>query len=276
MDGLPKNKKPWKRLDDKDNVGLDSYLFERKLQEVYDKKTPSNDLPKPLKAVKKLFKKKPKKSSVQATVKPAKKRKKTQLIDAPYIAPKRPDTPVSAVKSHKKLIIIPRVTLKKPGSNVMIGIGTFLLIAVVVVSAPPNKQATGVLGEVTDATPAPQKPDFTVLAPKNNATIQSKIKFDATKRVASYTDEVEGAHLVINQQKLGETELKDSEFLRRTSLNFNLTKEVTTKKGQAFIGENKEKGNQFAFFIYNNFLFLLQSDKTLKFQSIVEYIDSLQ
>ena len=283
MDGLPKNKKPWKRPDERDNVGLDSYLFERKLQEVYDVKTASDDTPKPVKALKKLFKKKPKQPKVAQATKPAKvkKRKKVQLIDAPYIAPKRPVTPAVPVKKQRKNVhvhvTVPKVSFKKPSSKTVVGLSTVFLVAVAVIGAAPNKQNKGVLGEVTDIKPIAQKPDFTVLTPvANQPAIQSKVKFDASKKVASYVDTLEGANLVINQQKLGETELKDTEFLRRTSIGFNLNKEVTTKKGQAFIGENKEKNTQFAFFIYNGFLFLLQSDKTLKFQSVVDYIDSLQ
>lgn len=283
MDGLPKNKKPLRQPDQRDNIGLDSYLFERKLQEVYDVKTPRSDRPKPLKALKKVFKKRPKKlilQTQQAVKKSEKKRKKTQLIDAPNIAPKRVVVQPKIAKKRKKLTIMPhfklqktKLALKRHKPRVLalgvlafaIGVGAFVWLG-------PNKPKTDVLGQTTDVV---QKPDFEVLTTGQNQHT-ANIKFDPSKRVASYTDTLDGANLVINQQKLGETELKDTEFLRRTALSFNLNKEVITKKGQAFIGENIEKDTQFAFFIYNGFLFLIQSNKTLKYQTIVEYIDSLQ
>lgn len=283
MDGLPKNKKPLRQPDQRDNIGLDSYLFERKLQEVYDVKTPSSDRPKPLKALKRVFKKRPKKLTLQtqqAVKKSAKKRKKSQLIDAPNIAPKRAVVQPKSAKKRKKLTILPQFkfqnakqALKRHKPKVLalgalavaIGVGAFVWLG-------PSKPKIGVLGQTTDTV---QKPDFEVLKSGQNQHT-ANIKFDASKRVASYTDTLDGANLVINQQKLGETELKDTEFLRRTALSFNLNKEVITKKGQAFIGENIEKDTQFSFFIYNGFLFLIQSNKTLKYQTIVEYIDSLQ
>ena len=273
MDGLPTNKKPVRQPGQRDNVGLDNYLFERKLQEVYDKKKPSDDSPKPIQKFKALFKKKPKQVSVQSRQKVARKqRKKTQLIDAPYIAPKRPQPTVVAVKTRKKH----RVRIHKKLRLQHAAVGVFVFAAALAITTTPPQKTTGVLGDTSQVKDVAQKPDFTVLAPTNNPTVQSKIKFDPTRRVASYVDTLGGANLVINQQKLGETELKDSEFLRRTSLNFNLNKELTTKKGQAFMGENKDKNTLFSFFIYNDFLFLIQSDKIIKYQDVVEYIDSLQ
>ena len=45
MDGLPNNKKPWGKAKQQKPLALDDYLFERKLQEIYDKKQVSNDMP---------------------------------------------------------------------------------------------------------------------------------------------------------------------------------------------------------------------------------------
>lgn len=279
MDGLPKNKKPWNKEHERQQIALDDYLFERKLQEVYDKKSASNDLPVLFKKISRTVKKattsvKMKVGRKSAAVPAAniKKKPAPPLIDAPYIAPKKfvKKTKVSKQRTTRRSFKLPkskRITAALAVLILVVGVGAF---TVVNKKSQTKKDSPKVAGAVSA-----QKPDFDTLMPSNTSD-ESKIKFDPTKKVATFQDTIEGGRIVVNQQKLGETELKDAEFLRRTALAFNLKTEVTTKKGQAFIGENRETNTQFAFFVYKDFLFLIQADKTYKYQTIVEYIDGLQ
>ncbi len=279
MDGLPRYKQPKNKDHERQQIALDDYLFERKLQEVYDKKAASNDLPVLFKKITNKFKKATltvKKTARQnravATSQRPPKKPVTTLIDAPYIAPKKfvKHPKVSSPKLVKKSVKLSknRRTLAVAATTIVVlGIGVF---AVVNTRSSTKKDAPTVAGAVSA-----ERPDFDTLLP-SSITDENKIKFDPTKKVASFQDTIEGGRIVVNQQKLGETELKDKEFLRRTALGFNLKTEVTTKKGQAFIGENRETNTQFAFFVYKDFLFLIQSDKTYKYQTVVEYIDALQ
>lgn len=279
MDGLPKNKKPWSKEHERQQIALDDYLFERKLQEVYDKKTASNDLPVLLKkltskikkaktrAKKVVGRKRPAVTAVKSKAKPT-----TTLIDAPYIAPKKFAKQVKPSKPHKAKQFVKLPKNKRSIIAITAPVLVLAIVAAVVIGRNPStkKDTPSVAGAVSA-----QKPDFDTLLP-SSVTDESKIKFDPSKKVASFQDTIEGGRIVVNQQKLGETELKDAEFLRRTAIGFNLTTEVTTKKGQAFIGENRETNTQFAFFVYKDFLFLIQADKTYKYQTVVEYIDALQ
>lgn len=272
MDGLPKNKKPWNKEHERQQIALDDYLFERKLQEVYDKKKPSNDMPKLLRKLsartKKLLKK-PKKTP-QA---PKPKKPKVSLIDAPHVPKKR----FSHV-ANKTVVPKPKKAHKriKPQKKhlVVVGVAAMLGAAVFAVTNLDKSTTKKDTPAVQGATSAP-KPDFATLLP-NKDVDASKIKFDPTKRVASYPDTIEGGNVVVSQQKLGETELKDTEFLKRTATAFNLKTEVTTKKGAAYIGSNKDTNTQFTFFIYKDFLLLIQAERTYKPQTLVDYIDALQ
>lgn len=282
MDGLPKNKKPWGKAEAPKQIGLDNYLFERKLQEVYDQKPVSNDLPSVLRSIRaklhasksKRLAKKQQRATTGAQVK---KNKHKLLIDAPHVSKKR-------FKSAGEETSAPRTTKLKRNKlklelrkQHVIVIGVALVLSgsaygIMQVDGSKKPKATDT-PEVMGATSA-QKPDFDPLTPKENPN--TAVKFDPTKRVASFQDKIQGFPVVVSQQKLGETELKDADFLRRTATNFNLKTEVTTHKGQAFIGVNIDKNTQFVMFIYRDFLFFIQAETTFKNQVIVDYIDALQ
>ena len=282
MDGLPKNKKPWGKAEPQKQIGLDNYLFERKLQEVYDDKPASNDLPRAIKAVVlkvsnlklKRQRAKTQKHSQQA----GKRHKKVQLIDAPHVPKRRFLVKKQAVQADTapKRIRRIRVSVKRQ-HIVFAGVAVAILgVAYGVMRINSRKpHVTSVTGEgQVKGTSSAQKPDFDTLTPKDNPS--TPIKFDPSKKVASFRDTIQGFAIVVSQQKLGETELKDTDFLRRTAVNFNLKTEVTTRKGQAFIGVNIDKNTQFVMFIYQDFLFFIQADTTFKNQVIVDYIDTLQ
>lgn len=282
MDGLPRYKKPKNTEQERVPIALDDYLFERKLQEVYDKKQASNDLPLLFKkAAAKIKKSKQsikafgsRKSKQVVAVKNAKP--KPTLIDSPHTAPlkfaRKQKTAHTAQGSGKNIAYKKaKVGKKQLAAFAVLVVGVSIGALLLTNKKPGVKKDTPAVAGAQSA----QKPDFDTLLPKNDKD-ESKIKFDPTRKVATFQDTIEGGRIVVNQQKLGETELKDTGFLRRTSLAFNLTTEVTTKKGQAFIGENRETNTQFAFFIYKDFLFLLQAEKTYKYQVIVDYIDNLQ
>lgn len=296
VDGLPKNKKPWGKAEERKPLALDDYLFERKLQAVYDKTAASDDTPRAIKAVKKaskqlrhVFRKK------KSTLKSAPKAPKQLYIDTPQ-ASKKPKfttllqstentTPVRTDEHAKKQPLKWRKTIKKSvlrlrnyatrhKKQVIVGLGAVLLLAggsSLFLAQRLQKQNTApqVQGAATDT-----KPTFEALIPSESA--KASIKFDETRKVASYQDVIDGERVVVSQQELSEKDRVDTNFLSRTATAFNLKTEVTTKKGQAFIGINIDKNTQFAMFTYKGFLVFIQAETTHKNQTIVEYIDSLQ
>jgi hypothetical protein len=285
MDGLPKNKKPWGKAKEPTQIALDDYLFGRKLQEVYDKKQASNDMPLLLKKAAKQIKK-----AKLAAVKVVKRKKKVavvakakrpvaKLIDAPHIQPKK------FAKLQNKQDVLAARAAKKAGRSrklrlrVNKKITAVAALALVVGGGVYALQSRGSSGKKDAPTVAgavsPQKPDFDTLKPTNGVDA-AKIKFDPTKRVATFEDKIEGKRVVISQQKLGETELKDADFLKRTATNFNLKDELVTRKGTAYIGTNIDKNVQICMFIYKDFLLFIQTETTYKNQTMVDYIDNLQ
>lgn len=281
MDGLPKNKKPWGKAKEPKQIALDDYLFGRKLQEVYDKKQASNDMPMLFKKAAKGIKKA--KSATLNAVKRKKtvvidkpKKQATTLIDAPYIAPKKfkqaPNKP--DIKVAKKTRLRSKKAKLTPKKSIVLAAATLLVAGSVLALMGKQSTAKKDTPKVEGAT-SPQKPDFETVLPKSNPE-EKKVKFDPTKRVASFEDVIQGNRIVVSQQKLGETELKDTEFLKRTALNFNLKTELTTLKGTAYVGINISKNVQIVAFIYKDFLFFIQTDVTYKNQVLIDYIQALQ
>lgn len=287
MDGLPKNKKPWGKAEERKPLALDDYLFERKLQEVYDKKEVSDDMPELVKKFQRLtskVKNKVKRNKSQTSPKKAKK-KQVVYIDTPQATKKKftklltktktkTKKPV-AVKKRRTYSLRPVLGGAKRHKKRTVAVGAVLVILVLGgLVLPGGKKNTETPSPQVAGVATPTKPSFETLVPNEKA--KSSVKFDPTRQVASYQDTIQGARVVVSQQKLSEKDLVDPNFLSRTATAFNLTTEVTTKKGQAFIGVNLEKNTQFAMFTYKEFLVFIQADQSYKNQTIVEYIDSLE
>lgn len=282
MDGLPKNKKPWGKAKERKPLALDDYFFERKLQEVYDKKEASDDMPALIKKVQKLGARVKTKVRRQKSVTKVKKAEKNRAtyIDTPQRTKKRF---IAKPVASKKLITPKKKQLPRLGKTVKAATRSkkrvVLVVGVVIASLSvfalltKNKQQDTSNPQVAGATSVAQ-PTFETLIPNEKA--KSGIKFDPTRQVASYQDTIQGGRVVVSQQKLSEKDIVDPNFLSRTATAFNLNTEVTTKKGQAFVGVNIEKNTQFAMFTYKEFLVFLQADQSYKNQTIVEYIDSLE
>ena len=295
MDGLPKNKKPWGKAEERKAIALDDYLFERKLQQVYDKTEASDDMPAIVKKMKKLGKAVKQKARNKRTqpkaVKPVKKQ--NAYIDAPQRTGKRF---TKLVKTSQQAAVQPQKNTKKARTYKLRSGALKKYAKTAFVQVKQHKKVTGIVVGVVlllgigigtqtlGSRPSSQpqvagastaaKPTFETLVP--NQTAKSSIKFDATRQVASYEDKIEEGRIVVSQQKLAEKDLIDANFLSRTATAFNLKTEVTTKKGQAYIGVNIDTNTQFAMFVYKEFLVFLQAEKSYKNQTIVEYIDSLQ
>lgn len=118
MDGLPKNKKPWGKAKERTPLALDDYLFERKLQQVYDKTEASDDTPALVKKMKNFGRAVKSKSRLKNKIPKTavKAKKQTVYIDAPQRSGKRfakvvrrsqqkaPTTSTSSKKNRTKLM----------------------------------------------------------------------------------------------------------------------------------------------------------------------------
>ncbi len=286
MDGLPKNKRPLPKKDERPQIALDDYLFERKLQEVYDKKEMSDDMPVLLQKLATLGSRVRKRRAAKTA--PPKKKKKTEaFIDSPQHMKPRFNKVVRKQKSEqqfkgdvpnspkrKKLAVFMYMGAHKRVTYIAMGATVIVVASVVTVATLSGKKQRENKGEVAGASTEVARPTFEPLASSNQ--VKQKIKFDTTREVASYEDKIGGVRMVVSQQKLAEKDRVDPNFLSRTATAFNLKTEMTTKKGQAFTGVNIEKNTQFTMFVYKDFLVFIQGDESVKNQLIVEYIDSLE
>ncbi len=287
MDGLPKNKRPLPKKDERPQIALDDYLFERKLQEVYDKKEVSNDMPVFLQKLV-TFGSRVRKRRAAKTASPKRKKKTEVFIDSPQrtkprfnkvLARKQKTEQQAKSKApnrlkRKMLAVFVYVGAHKRATYMAMGATVIVIASVVAVATLSGKKQGENKGEVAGASTEVARPTFEPLASNNQ--VKQKIKFDTTREVASYEDKIGGVRVVVSQQKLAEKDRVDPNFLSRTATAFNLKTEMTTKKGQAFTGVNIEKNTQFTMFVYKDFLVFIQGDESVKNQLIVEYIDSLE
>ncbi len=122
---------------------------------------------------------------------------------------------------------------------------------------------------------AVQKPDFTVLSPGNSSTTKTQERFDPSRKVASFQDQLKGSLVIVSQQQLPEKTVSDPQFLSKMAEGMYLKQRIETNKSTAYIGTSVEKGMQTVAFVYDRLLVLIKSDKTHADKDWVDYINDL-
>jgi hypothetical protein len=156
------------------------------------------------------------------------------------------------------------------------GVACLMLIGSIgILKAVVGKDAavtTGVLGE------AAKEPEFKTVLPEGNAeaTSSKKIAYDPKRKVASFTDTINGVDITVSQQPLPESfESDPSGQLKKVAENFNAKKEIKAGGLTAYIGTSA-KGPQSVVFVRGDLLIFLFSQREIPDQIWGTYILSLE
>jgi hypothetical protein len=149
----------------------------------------------------------------------------------------------------------------------VLGIGFFAVVS----KNPSNNKpgATGVLSA------ADQKPNFSTLTP-DKSTKASEKKYNATKKVVSFTDSIGGVDITVSQQALPDAFKKDTDNqVKKLAEGFSANEVLSTANPTAYLGTSI-KGPQTVIFAKNNLLVFIQSTKNIDNHDWAEYITNLQ
>ena len=121
------------------------------------------------------------------------------------------------------------------------------------------------------------KPDYPTLVPSNNTSvIKDSTRFDASKRVATFQDSLNGSRLVISQQQIGSAQTGDATFLSKLATNMYLKTQMDTDNGPAYLGTNLEQHIQTVAFVKGDLLVFIQSQNVLDVSVWTTYINGLK
>lgn len=120
-----------------------------------------------------------------------------------------------------------------------------------------------------------EKPSFAVSKP-DTISADEQVKFDPSKKVASYNDTLNGVNIVVSQQPLPET-FKDNPFgeLEKVASSFSATESFVVKDFKVYIGVSI-KGPQSLILIKDKKLIFIQSESKIPNTKWVEYIETLK
>lgn len=141
---------------------------------------------------------------------------------------------------------------------------------VLIHSLKGSDKKTDVLGTQTTAD---AKPDFSVLKPMATGTEATSIRYDGTKKVASYNDVLDTVPITISQQPLPDNFKSDpTAKVEEFAKQINATDKISTGDVTAFSGVSA-KGPQTVVFTKNDLLIFIYADKkidTLKWSKYIE------
>lgn len=175
------------------------------------------------------------------------------------------------IKPHAQRL--KRIVRYRPGKRAVTAAGLVVIVVVAATIIPKtlNKNDTkGVLSEKT------AKPTFTVAEPKDQSTDQTQTNFDPDKKVASFSDQINGIKIVISEQQLPE-KFKADRFgeLEKLATSFNATESFDVNDGKAYIGTSV-KGPQSIVMVKKDLLIFLYADRKIDNKSWIEYIEKLK
>jgi hypothetical protein len=180
----------------------------------------------------------------------------------------------AAAKILPKLLALSRKALaRRHRKKVFIGAAGLALLAVFVWSTQGNvgKPSTEVLGESA-------APTFDTLIPNDDPklTTSGKVAYDSSKKVASFTDDIEETPLTVSQQALPERFKHDpASELGKFAEDINAKEKLQVGSLTAYSGIS-EKGPQTVVLIKNNVLIFITASKKLPTAQLIGYIDSLK
>lgn len=211
----------------------------------------------------------------QASTEPQKKEKddKTHSVSIHISVPKLKKPQIKQLRSKLPKELPYNLTYKK------LGIGSAALIGVLVVGvislnmhSKGNKptEGKGVLAAHD------QKANFTTLHPSDSTTNPSEQKYDAQKKVVSYTDSIGGVDITISQQQLpGGFQDNTDDKVKKLAQDFSANEVISTANPTAYLGTSI-KGPQTVIFTKNGLLIFIQSTKKIDNHDWATYITSLK
>lgn len=134
--------------------------------------------------------------------------------------------------SRKQLII--------GGAACLVLVSSFGVLRAISGKGKSSEVASGVLGE------AAKEPEFRTVLPEGDAdyTSSKKIAYDAQKKVASYTDTLNGVPITVSQQPLPDSFKDDPDGqVKKIAENFSANKEIKAGGLVAYLGTSA-KGPQ--------------------------------
>lgn len=132
--------------------------------------------------------------------------------------------------------------------------------------------ATGVLGD------AAREPEFETVLPDGNkdATLSDRFAYDAEKKVASFTDKINGVPITVSQQPLPPNFQEDPDGqVEKLAKNFNATKKISANGETAYLGTSAQ-GPQSLVMRKSNLLVFIFSEQEISEQIWGEYIARLE
>lgn len=165
---------------------------------------------------------------------------------------------------HKKKLIIVFAVLSIP----VLFIGLGLLVG--------NHQPSTSEGKPKVAGEVAVKPDFTTLKPTTTENQATGIKYDTTKKVASYNDVLDGIAITVSQQPMPSKFVGDpTGEVEKLAKQINANDKISTSTLTAFAGISI-KGPQTVLFAKNDLLIFIFADKKIDTLKWIDYIDSMQ
>ena len=208
---------------------------------------------------------------------------------APVVIPTKQDIEQSKDAAVSIHISIPKLKSPKQGVKsliakvsphkkwVMIGAGSVILLVGVPITLQLTKNDkdngtdTAVLAEKTE------KANFEYSLPDGDASeANGTVKYDATKKVVNYQDDIGGVAITISQQPLPSNFKDDTEAkVKKLAEDFAATKTIATANPTAYVGTSA-KGPQTVIFSKKDLLVFIQSTKEIDDKDWAEYITNLK
>ena len=208
-------------------------------------------------------------------------------VPKPVTAPKKQESSKDAAVSIH--ISIPKLKSPKQGIKslvakvnphkkwVIIGAGSVILLVGVPITLQMTKNDkdtgtdTAVLAEKTE------KANFEYSLPDGDASeANGTVKYDATKKVVNYQDDIGGVAITISQQPLPSGFKEDTEAkVKKLAEDFAATKTIATANPTAYVGTSA-KGPQTVIFSKKDLLVFIQSAKEIDDKDWAEYITNLK
>lgn len=166
--------------------------------------------------------------------------------------------------NHKKYYIAGTVLVGLP--LVLIGFGVMNHIT-------KPKSNPSVQGATAQAS---TKPDFSTLKPTTTDNQATTIKYDTTKKVASYNDVLNDVPITVSQQPLPSGFVSDpTGKVADLAKQINANDKISTSDTTAYAGLSI-KGPQTVVFTKNDLLIFIYADKKIDVLTWTKYIESMQ
>lgn len=182
--------------------------------------------------------------------------------------PKVPKASLSNVK--EKLSSVPRWKY---------GVAALVLTPVIIIGAGVlGGNGNGANKTEVQGTQQAATPDFSPLLPNGDITntVSQKVQYDANKKVANYTDKIDGTSVTISLQQLPATFKPDiATNIKKVAEQFSANDKLEVDNGDAFIGTS-EKGPQSLVGYRGDLLVFMKSEAKIDNASWVAYFNSLK